>query len=226
MSGRRTANLIAIVQDRTVTPARTVARVTCAKCGSHGDVTVAGSFNPEWTVKRFVSVGWGVTGHQDTATCPACIAERRSRRAGESPKLIEFNPNKWEASTVAEEKARALTISEKANVRRLLDKHFDDATGQYLDGFSDQKVGVEANVPWACVTEMREAAYGPLRVDPAVQAIATEARAGINRLEAKAAALQEVADKLRNDVRALGAELSEWTAAIDLRLSALLKAKK
>ena len=45
------------------------------------------------------------------------------------------------------------------------DRH---AAGRYLDGYSDQRIGTEANAPWATVKEIREVGYGPIRGDAAV----------------------------------------------------------
>lgn len=66
------------------------------------------------------------------------------------------------------------TPNEKAKVRLLLDHHFDDAAGRYLDGYSDQRIGEETEIPWASVKLLREAAYGPLREDPVILEIRGE----------------------------------------------------
>jgi len=51
----------------------------------------------------------------------------------------------------------------------MLDKHFDDKAGHYLDGKSDQTIADELKVPRIFIERIREAAYGPIRVDPEVQ---------------------------------------------------------
>jgi hypothetical protein len=63
------------------------------------------------------------------------------------------------------------TQAERLKIRSILDKAFDDNAGCWLDGYSDQKAGEEIGVPWALVTRIREAAYGPIRVDPEVAGI-------------------------------------------------------
>lgn len=63
----------------------------------------------------------------------------------------------------------ALTPEQKKRVRDLLDGVFDEAKGMYLDGHSDKVVGEKLNLPWAGVAHVREAAYGPIRVDPDIQ---------------------------------------------------------
>ena len=71
---------------------------------------------------------------------------------------------------------RELTPEERQRVRTLLDSQFDDSKGIYLEGYSDQRVGEEAKVPWSSVRKMREAAYGPLKTVPELDALATEQR--------------------------------------------------
>jgi len=75
---------------------------------------------------------------------------------------------------MAEQKLREATPQERVKIRAVLDKSFDDAAGCWLDGYSDQKAGEEIGVPWAIVTRIREAAYGPIRVDPEVAGLRAE----------------------------------------------------
>jgi len=72
---------------------------------------------------------------------------------------------------------RKLTSHEKAKVRGVLDSHFDDQIGRYIDNYDDQRVGRELNLPWALVAEYRELAYGPIKDDPAVEAVKAEVAA-------------------------------------------------
>ena len=64
-----------------------------------------------------------------------------------------------------EKSTRPLTSNEKSKIRSLLDLHFDDEKGAYIDNYSDQRIGKELDIPWASVTQIREAAYGPIRED-------------------------------------------------------------
>lgn len=69
---------------------------------------------------------------------------------------------------------REATPQQRTTIRNYLDKHFDDAAGAYLDGMSDQKIADAVNIPRVIVERMRDAAYGPIKVDPEVQAIRAE----------------------------------------------------
>lgn len=87
-----------------------------------------------------------------------------------------------------------ITPAQKAAVRNLLDKHFDDAAGRYLEGYTDERIAKDLNIPWAFVTQLREAAYGPLKSDPEVDALRKEAASLASKLahlQADAAALEK-----------------------------------
>ncbi len=71
-------------------------------------------------------------------------------------------------AAAAPEITRQITPDQRLAVRNLLDHHFDDGVGGYIDGFSDQKVAEQAGVPRIFVERAREAAYGPIRLDPVV----------------------------------------------------------
>lgn len=79
---------------------------------------------------------------------------------------------------------REPTAQERAKIRTALETHFDDATGCYLDGYSDQRIGTDLNLPWAMVTKIREAAYGPIRVDPEIAGLRAEMTAIGSKIEA------------------------------------------
>ena len=58
------------------------------------------------------------------------------------------------------------TPSAKANIRKaneLLMFQFEVETGQYIDGYSDDRVAKESGMPVAWVTKRRESEYGPLK---------------------------------------------------------------
>lgn len=97
---------------------------------------------------------------------------------------------------------RKLTPEERFKVRQILDAKFDEQKGYYLEAYTDQKVGAEVNVPWSAVRELREAAYGPLRSVPELDALMAESTALLeraNRLAQEAAALhRRVLDTQKN----------------------------
>jgi predicted nucleic acid-binding Zn-ribbon protein len=99
---------------------------------------------------------------------------------------------------------RELTVDEKRRVRGLLDANFDDAAGIYLDGYSDQRIATEADVPRACVRQLREASYGPIKRHPeldAIEAQIAEARAVAETARQEIATAQATAAKAESAIK-------------------------
>lgn len=164
--------------------ARGAANFTCVRCHCSADLPLVrqrSAFNPEATVKRAEAAGWRVNGAR--AECPSCLARGGERKRGDSPapKPVPQKQPTARVIPMAEAKPatrgetlREASPQERVKIRAVLDRHFDDGAGCWLDGYSDQKAGEEVGVPWAIVTRIREAAYGPIRVDPEVAGIRAE----------------------------------------------------
>lgn len=155
--------------------------------------------DPFNAVKKLRLAGWELevdrTGHP---VCPACIKQRRAGRAGDkpakesavSPPSATVTPMRPAMSAAnANASPRLLTVDEKVKVRNLLDRFFDDAAGNYIGGYSDQRIGEECSVPWASIAALRDMAYGPLKSNPEVEAI----RAELLKLETGIAAAERIA---------------------------------
>jgi hypothetical protein len=61
---------------------------------------------------------------------------------------------------------REATADQRGAIRTLLDKFFDADEGASDDGWDDQEIAEEVNVPRVNVEQLREVAYGPIRVTP------------------------------------------------------------
>lgn len=87
---------------------------------------------------------------------------------------------------------RDATNDQRVRIRSLLDKHFDDSLGMYLDGKSDQAIADEVSVPRLIVERIRDAAYGPVKTTAEQQAQVAEIerlRAELKRISAEVEAL-------------------------------------
>lgn len=173
-----------------------VRRLFCAQCDAHHDIT-AGTLNVEQVAKRFRALGWDVDfRHIQAAICPTCSAKKamkeKTRMATTPAPAAPENPAD-----------RAPTPDQRAAIRRLLDTHFDDKVGGYLDGYSDQRIGKDLSIPWSWVQQLREAAYGPIRIDPAVAEAQARLAALEAGLEAMAKAQQEQIDRARAEIAAM-----------------------
>jgi hypothetical protein len=161
----------------------------CSSCGrEHAERFPGGRMSPEHAAKRARRAGWiAEPDRASGSVCPECQAARRERAPGERPE-----PKKEPAVSVTPmitaqvpPTLREPTQQERMKIRSALDQHFDDAAGCYLAGYSDQRIGTELNVPWAMIAKIREAAYGPIKVDPEIAGL----RAEVTGLGAKIEAL-------------------------------------
>lgn len=196
---------------------RFTARFTCHGCGATADVVMNGhKHNPEWVAKKVREQGWEAdVWRRRLCRCPAC-AKSAPRSRPPVPAIDDPEEETTEAMpeitttskpgvpNAALATVREATQEERYRIRQMLDAHFDDAKGCYLDGYSDQKIGAELNLPWAMVTRIREAAYGPILVDPAVEqylAAVAELEERIKRVETASttavAGLRAELEKLR-----------------------------
>lgn len=62
----------------------------------------------------------------------------------------------------------AVTNAQRLKIRERLDKYFDDSRGEYLDKMTDRKIAEDLNIPAIIVYRIREAAYGPIRINPEI----------------------------------------------------------
>ena len=149
------------------------ARLTCRACGAHGDLAIGQhKHNPERVAQKFRDRGWAATTHVAAKVrCPECSASVPKRAPPADMQPAPHQPvTKMEQQPMTKE-TRQPTQDQRLAIRNLLDRHFDDKAGCYIDGYSDQMIGKEAGVPWAMVTTIREAAYGPIRQDAGLGAV-------------------------------------------------------
>lgn len=169
--------------------------------------------NPEHIAKRARRDGWVAPTYRGKARCPECQNQKKA-----APDMSETTmlpkPN-----TGTKVELRDPTPSEKLKIRTLLDTHFDDSKGMYLNGYSDQKVGEELNIPWAMVTKLREVAYGPIRVDPEIAEMQSE----LNKIRSEFKVAQE---KLEASYLKNIEDASTRLSSIESKLNGLAKQRK
>lgn len=199
---------------------RTLYRFECVKCSAQIDLTwMAANLNPEAITKLATAKGWQADAwDQKVAVCPECLARRRkapdiNRELKKVPCMPASPPATVTVLPSAPE-SRAPTPDERLRIRTLLDKHFDDGPGCYLDGMTDARVAEMASVPRIMVERIREAAYGPIRVSPEMAALRAEVAA---MKEDLAAARESVAAQARA-VDALTAKISGLSSKLERTL--------
>ena len=191
------------------TTGRTVARFCCSECRDTTEVTITTGIpiNPEGLANKAKERGWIAYSHPRgrSTYCPKCAAQKNKKPNdvdSELKKVIKMAA----VSTVTP--AVSMTPDQKQRVRTYLDKHFDDGVGCYLDDMTDDRIAELVNVPRVAVTMLREAAYGPIRVDPEV----TGLRKDLAALTAALAAARENLTKLQTQVDAFALRLNKTGA--------------
>lgn len=168
--------------------------VICANCntveelrqGPHTDTT-----DPAQVRKRMTTKGWAFDPyHKRGNLCPKC--QKGEQVMPQKPTLVAVQPEVQMAQTPIQGPRTGLTTEERFKVRQLLDQHFDDKLGAYLNQYSDQRIGMELELPWKLVFDLREMAYGPIREDPRIAQIRNDMAAlerGMSELRTKIAQL-------------------------------------
>lgn len=103
---------------------------------------------------------------------------------------------------------KAPTEAQREKIRELLELAFDVPTGRFTDGYSDQKIAEEVNVPRLIVEQIREIAFGPIKTNPELAAL----RSGIAALKAQMAEHEKAHVKLASDLAALSSRVEKVVA--------------
>lgn len=188
--------------------------LACAKCGDRAEKRMhRGHLPPDVVAKFFKRDGWALDPMKaHTVRCPSCQHPKEPKLTKETKVALAVVPA---AVTPAPPEPKItvtgliLTPAQKILVRRKLDALFDEPKGIYLDGYTDQKIGEEIGLPWLAVRELREAAYGPLRSMPELDALVAQHQALMARTEQAvkdAAAIQKDAAALACSIQKLAAK--------------------
>lgn len=190
--------------------------VRCACCNEvkRNRIVPGRSTSPDLFLASVRRAGWEADEKRREAYCPEHTASKRrkAQRAALLATVVKDEPSSQEplvsTTTTAPVVPKPLTTDQRVRIRGLLDKHFDDKAGRYLDNMSDQAIADAVAVPRAHVTTMREAAYGPLRVTAEMEDLAKANEA----LARAVAALQRQVEQVQSNVTELAAKLSALSA--------------
>lgn len=169
------------------------ARINCTSCTNTVDQRLKMPMVPQHVAKRFRAMGWDCEPHAPgSVVCPAC------KKRPPIAKVISII-TKGEVPMNAPALAQSSSIEQRAKIRDLIDKFFDEGKGYYVGDYSDQRIAREVGVPFAAVTGLRETAYGPLRGDPETHAL----RGDIATLRAKVTEGLDMLSKMDGDASRL-----------------------
>jgi hypothetical protein len=196
-----------LTQEMTGSSSRTIARFACVRCHATYDVAVKNGepLSPIGISQKAARAGWQADASKKTRIlCPSCLAAPRANDPDEL--LRKVVPMTVTPIKPAEQPTPS--ADQRLKIRSLLDKHFDDGVGMYLDGMTDQRLSEMVGCPRIVVETIREVGYGPIRVDPVVAGLRGE-------LEA----IKRQLDTIQASMNATMARLTEAKEKID-RLSA------
>lgn len=177
---------------------RQVAVMHCYVCNAEGTVVSSNGLNPTHVAEIFEHKGWAADPwNKRKCLCPEHNPKKRSRQTTiiEAMRTTAMEHTNTPRVTPAES-ARTLDKVQRQKVRGLVDDHFDDERGAYATGWSDQRIGKEVQVPWGLVTQLREAAYGPILVDPETEALRAAIEANHAEIKVVEKQLEATIDKL------------------------------
>lgn len=139
-------------------------RIGCGECNA-GYSANWGPMQPINDMIRAMNrKGWSVDFGR-IPVCAGCVAKRKEMQA-----MAEKDQREPTENAVISKKVHTLLMSQ-----------FDDATGAYLAGYSDERVAKEADCSPEFVKKTRRGAYGELKEDPRL----TQLKAELQALAAK-----------------------------------------
>jgi len=182
---------------------RQVARYTCGCCKRTIDVPIKpdnkSSLSIEMHRRILRNKGWIMTSRADHVRCDNCQGSHKPMPVQPDPKPNGHAVSNAPANAPPQPSTLPSSI-QRLNIRTKLDTCFDDADGVYLSGESDETIAAALNIPRAWVTNIREAAYGPIRQNPEI----AECMKLLNACAARQADLARDIDRLRERLTKLG----------------------
>jgi hypothetical protein len=147
---------------------RTVARVTCRKCGvseSIGISATGGLIPPHQITKKFEQKGWTIGSNEQWDACPGC-----SNRENARPmlKVVDDKP-------AAPQPLREMGRDDRRVIFAKLDEVYLDEKRGYVSGWSDHKVATDLGVPRKWVEIIRAENFGTIGTNEDMQSFLTEA---------------------------------------------------
>jgi hypothetical protein len=128
---------------------RFFARLTCSICGGHDEWSSLHAPASNIIRKKCADKGWAI-GRR--LSCPTCTAKSKEANMPNATKP-------------------AINMEAIGKVHKLLGKHFNNETGQFDAGWSDQKVASETGLAPDAVAAFRKASFGELKEAPEVAAL-------------------------------------------------------
>jgi hypothetical protein len=155
-------------EDGRLLPKKTI---VCSACGVED--SVASTFTEESAKASFTHKGWSVAKKRHDDLCSDCAAKRcKKHKADDSVQaqtgILEEDMSHVDVQPLVHaDEPRKATIAQKRLISEKLDDVYPVPDKGYINGYTDEKLAKELNMPRAWVTERRVDMYGE-RETPAV----------------------------------------------------------
>lgn len=156
-----------------------VMRCATPGCVAEGAIHSDPNCPPSLVVQKFQRLGW-LANERNAAGCfcPTCASPKPKRKP--------------DVTVTKTEPPKGPTHEQLKQIRDELRECFDPDAGHYLDGGTDERLGIKLSVPWAWVKQARDLFDFVIKVDPEVKALQDELgalTAMLGALDGKIAAL-------------------------------------
>jgi|GEM_PF-1151040 len=126
---------------------RNMSEIRCSRCSAVGSIMMKMVLPEQVIAKKFAQKGWLL----DPDICPDCQITTTTTTEND----MTTNTKEAVPSTAA--------IRAQARMMRLISEHFDEDAGEYLNGYSDQKISDEVGIALASVQNFRREGFGELK---------------------------------------------------------------
>lgn len=188
--------------------------LTCSKCGcvDHiGQQNMGEAVAQDQVPKKFAAKGWTVGRRAQDDLCPEHTRqEEERRRSRPALKIVEAPVQQLKADP-----PRKMSFSDKrVIIAKLEDVYVSEQVG-YDTGWNDERVANDLGVPRAWVEEIRDANFGPIRVDEASVAAIQHAEALLQKANDALAQAQELERRVAALVTGFRNELAASRSALE-----------
>lgn len=211
---------------------RRVHRIKCSECPVFQDIsanTNNGSRAHDDLLKIWDRGGWHVGRQASQDLCSACQTKHRlARKQPAQPKeTAPMNASPTSIADIARRVASATTEPREMSfedrriiLSKLQETYVDEKVG-YGPGWTDQRIGQDLGIPWAWVSALREANFGPVRDNEEIRQFVEEGRAALADYDAAISTLNDLISKAvakRPELAEKRAEFAHRFAAIEKQL--------
>lgn len=177
----------------------------CGRSDEHLNTNIS-KMNPDHAEKRWKRLGWAVGNNESRDRCPEHNSRNRKGTSMADRTVVPINHTSTEQSIPAQLQAaaeaaqrppREQTRDDKRLIYELIEESYAGPEIGYREGWGDEKVALQLNVPRAWVETIRDEFFGP-KIGPRHS----------SALDGRYVTLERRVDQIKSDVASLLLELN------------------